>query len=75
VCIREGQAADVIDGNSGAHRVAMQTNIPTLDEVERKMIIEALLNSSSNIAKTAKILGISRSTLYFKLKRYKIRGE
>jgi DNA-binding NtrC family response regulator len=45
----------------------------SLDEVEAEHIRRVLELTSENLAKTAKILGISRSTLYEKLKRHGIR--
>ena len=42
--------------------------------IEEKTIIRALNFNNQNISKTAKALGISRNTLYLKMKRYKI-GE
>ena len=46
----------------------------TLDEMTRKMIIDTLAGNGSNMASTAKILGISRATLYRKVNRYGIRA-
>ena len=45
----------------------------TLKEVEKAHIIHILDSNQWNIARTAKILGIDRSTLYSKIKRYNIR--
>ena len=42
----------------------------TLEEMNRKMIQDTLEATSRNMARTAKILGISRATLYRKLKQY-----
>lgn len=44
----------------------------TLKEVEKVHIIQILDENQWNIAKSAKILGIDRSTLYSKIKRYQI---
>jgi transcriptional regulator of acetoin/glycerol metabolism len=44
----------------------------TLREVERAHIIGILHENNWNISKCAAILGIDRSTLYSKIKRYKI---
>lgn len=44
----------------------------TLEEVERKAICEALQKSGGNLSLTAQRLGISRQTLYNKMKRYSI---
>ncbi|MCP4119543.1 MAG: GAF domain-containing protein [Desulfobacteraceae bacterium] len=41
----------------------------TLEEMNRKMIMETLAQTNHNMARTAKILGISRATLYRKLKK------
>jgi transcriptional regulator with PAS, ATPase and Fis domain len=43
-----------------------------LAEMERKMIQEVLKRTGYNKQKTAKILGISRTTLYEKIKRYRL---
>jgi DNA-binding NtrC family response regulator len=43
-----------------------------LQEMERKMIQEVLRKTGHNTKEAAKLLGIARSTLYEKIKRYKI---
>ena len=44
----------------------------SLKEVEKAHISQILLDNDWNIARSAKILGIDRSTLYSKINRYKI---
>lgn len=44
----------------------------TLDEMEKKIIAECLEKNQDNISICAKILGISRPTLYRKLEKYNI---
>ena len=44
----------------------------TLKEVEKAHIVHTLNENQWNIAQSAKILGIDRSTLYSKIKRYQI---
>jgi DNA-binding NtrC family response regulator len=44
----------------------------SLQEVEKAHIQQILKENHWNIARSAKILGIDRSTLYSKIKRYKI---
>jgi len=44
----------------------------TLEELEKKHILETLSISNYNRTKTAKILGISLRTLRNKLKKYKV---
>jgi DNA-binding NtrC family response regulator len=47
-------------------------HLSTLDDLERDYIIYLLKVTKRNIRQTAKILGISRTTLYNKLGKYKI---
>ena len=42
----------------------------TLEEMERKMIAEAISTSDGNMTTVAQKLGITRQTLYNKIKRY-----
>jgi sigma-54 dependent transcriptional regulator, acetoin dehydrogenase operon transcriptional activator AcoR len=44
------------------------TDFDLLKDVEQKMIVSTLAKCNNNISKTAKILGISRATVYRKLK-------
>ena len=44
----------------------------TLKEIEKAHIFRTLTENRWNIAQSAKILGIDRSTLYSKIKRYQI---
>lgn len=46
--------------------------ILSLEESERMAILNALNYSSNNISKAAKCLGISRVTLYKRIKKYKL---
>ena len=48
------------------------TTILPLDEVERRAIIHALKVTDNNIPNAARALGIDRSTLYRKLKKYNL---
>ncbi len=47
----------------------------TIQEVEKSHIIRILKSNQWNIVRSAKILGIDRSTLYNKIKRYQIKKE
>ena len=44
----------------------------TLADAERQLIVLTLQNTEGNVKEAAAILGIDRSTLYDKLKRYQI---
>ena len=43
---------------------------PTLEEIERRYVVEVLTSVDEDKARAADILGIDLSTLYRKLKRY-----
>lgn len=45
---------------------------PKLDEVERRHMLEILRANESNVAKSAEVLGIAASTLYYKLRKHGI---
>ena len=59
------------DYRSGPERPWEVPDVP-LNELERRAIIAALERRQGNIKETAAALGIDRSTLYDKLKRYEI---
>lgn len=46
--------------------------VPNLEEVERQAIITAIRQNNGNLTATAEQLGVSRQTLYNKLKRFKL---
>jgi len=58
--------------NSGKKETAWIAPAMTLDEMERESIIAALKRTEGNVKEAASQLGIDRSTLYDKIKYYKI---
>jgi len=52
--------------------MASASDAESLHQVEKKVIIEALIRYSGNLSLAAKALGISRPTLYRKMKKYQI---
>jgi transcriptional regulator with PAS, ATPase and Fis domain len=79
--MRSAHAIDLADFPSLAEEVAAPTvirddspeNLTTMiDEMEKEMIIQALLKTGHNKVKTAKLLGIHSSALYRKLNKYGI---
>ncbi|MCX6122712.1 MAG: sigma-54 dependent transcriptional regulator [Ignavibacteriales bacterium] len=58
--------------NSGKKETAWIAPLMTLDEMERESIIAALKRTEGNVKEAASQLGIDRSTLYDKIKYYKI---
>ena len=51
-----------------------RTFAQTLEELERRAIAEALLEEEGNRTRTARRLGMDRSTLARKMERYGIKG-
>lgn len=48
------------------------TTVPQLEEVERRAITTAIRQNNGNLTATAEQLGISRQTLYNKIRRFKL---
>jgi len=51
-------------------RAASTGEVLTLEEVERRACAEALQHHSGNVARAAQALGVAKTTLYAKMKRY-----
>ena len=66
------EAADLPAVIRTAPSLAQITRVPTMEEHERRILQDALEECGWNKKQTAKRLGISRSTLYDKLKKYQI---
>ncbi len=45
---------------------------PTLEEMEKNLIIQALKYCNGNVINASKIIGIGKSTLYRKIEKYKL---
>lgn len=45
---------------------------PTLQEMERKLIIQALKYCNGNVINASKIIGVGKSTLYRKIEKYRL---
>jgi len=55
-----------------AHAGEEEVSFKSLRELEHKSLMEALKRSSGNIARAARFLGISRGTIYRRLRKYEI---
>ncbi|MDD4681235.1 MAG: sigma 54-interacting transcriptional regulator, partial [Clostridia bacterium] len=53
----------------------LEYNMCTMDEWEEKAIVACLNQCGGNITKAAKILGVNRSTIHLKIKKYQINRE
>lgn len=54
--------------------LALREPVLSLEEMERAMLLKSLRLARGNRRKAAELLGIARSTLFEKLKRYRIQG-
>ena len=52
-------------------QVASESSIPTLSSVQKEFMLNMLERNHGNISKTAAQLGVARSTIYNKLKKYR----
>lgn len=57
---------------AGAGEYVNHFPLMTLEEMEKKAIVQAYRQLDGNMSKVAKTLGISRNTLYLKIKKYQI---
>lgn len=62
--------ADTLMLKTNLKRKPLQEVFSTLEEMERKMIEAAIVNSNGNMSSVAEKLGITRQTLYNKIKKY-----
>ena len=65
-------AAEDIDGGNQTKREKPLEEVQTLDEMESRMIEKTIKECEGNLSVVAARLGISRQTLYNKIKRYGI---
>lgn len=63
-------SADDIDGGNQTRREKPLEEVQTLDEMESRMIEKTIKECEGNLSVVAARLGISRQTLYNKIKRY-----
>lgn len=47
-----------------------KTKVPTVEQVERALIIKALKQCNGNVMDASRLLEIGKSTLYRKIKKY-----
>jgi two-component system, NtrC family, response regulator len=61
----------VLTGEAGGEALNLKT---AREQADRRLIRQALARSEGNISSTAKLLGISRPTLYDLLKQYDLQA-
>ncbi|MEP7072438.1 MAG: sigma-54 dependent transcriptional regulator [Verrucomicrobiota bacterium] len=68
----EIQLPPVLQASNTGNGSGRGGSVPSLDDVERQTILQALAQTHGNKKKAAELLGIQRPTLYNKMKRYAI---
>jgi DNA-binding NtrC family response regulator len=71
VILSEGEWITSVDLNlSISAKPVLPTSLKTLEDLEKDALERALVNHGGNIVQAAKTLGITRQTLYNKMKKY-----
>ena len=63
---------DLPAGGRGASGETLEAR---MDRVERAILVDSLAEQDGRIGATADVLGISRKTLYFKMRKHGLGGE
>jgi two-component system, NtrC family, response regulator HydG len=72
LAVRENERNGQVETRAGKRKTAdMLLSMPNIAS-EKEVIFSTLQKMSGNKAKAARILGIDRSTLYRKMRRYKL---
>lgn len=69
---REELPAELLATLDGAKAPALDADLTSLEATERLTILQAIQRVHGNLALAARVLGISRSTLYRKVERYQL---
>ena len=62
----------LVRGQNNAGSLNLEYDMCSLEELEKRAIVLCINNCGGNITKSCRILGINRSTLYAKIKKYDI---
>lgn len=52
--------------------IQLQNGTYNLEQMEKQLLLQAYVNASGNISKTASLLGVTRKTVYNLLKKHQI---
>ncbi len=61
--------------NETTIRLDFERNCPTLEEIEYRIMVAALQHSSHNLSRAARLLGISRDAIRYRMDRFRRREE
>lgn len=72
ICVQSLEKSQIIEDNFNNEKASDVGEIVPIDVLERESIIKAINFCGGNILKSAEMLGISRATIYRKIKKYNI---
>lgn len=72
ICVQSLEKSQIIEDNFNNEKASDVDEIVPIDILERESIIKAINFCGGNILKSAEMLGISRATIYRKIKKYNI---
>jgi len=72
ICVQSLEKSQIIEANFNNEKANDVDEIVPIDILERESIIKAINFCGGNILKSAEMLGISRATIYRKIKKYNI---
>jgi sigma-54 dependent transcriptional regulator, acetoin dehydrogenase operon transcriptional activator AcoR len=67
--------SDIFDSRALVSRYGFSDGIPSIKDAEERLIRQTLARSGFNISRTASLLGISRTTLYRRIRKYEIKEK
>ena len=74
ICVQSLEKSQMIEANFNNEKANDVDEIVPIDILERESIIKAINTCGGNILKSAEMLGISRATIYRKIKKYNIKN-
>lgn len=74
ICVQSLEKSQMIEANFNNDKASDVDEIVPIDILERESIIKAINTCGGNILKSAEMLGISRATIYRKIKKYNIKN-
>ncbi len=74
ICMQSSEKSEIMKTDFSNEKVNYLDEIIPIDILERESIIKAINICQGNILKSAEMLGISRATIYRKMKKYNIKN-
>jgi len=67
-----GAPAGVPSAGSGALRFDFENGLHSAADVERELIVQALRHERGNVSRAARLIGMQRSSLRYRIERYNL---